>query len=77
MNNNFNIKRFINTFVWTLEASKKELITSVVSLFFVFSLVLTLGSTTHVFNNIEFASGFCTGIFFVYVGTPPEDSLST
>lgn len=67
MNNNFNIKRFINTFVWTLEASKKELITSVVSLFFVFSLVLTLGSTTHVFNNIEFASGFCTGIFFVYV----------
>ena len=30
MNNNFNIKRFINTFVWTLEASKKELITSVV-----------------------------------------------
>lgn len=67
MNNNFNIKRFFNTFVWTLEASKKELITSVVSLFFVFALVLTLGSTTHVFNNIEFASGFCTGIFFVYV----------
>ena len=67
MNNNFNIKRFINTFVWTLEASKKELITSVVSLFFVFSLVLTLGSTTTFFNNIEFASGFCTGLFFVYI----------
>ena len=67
MNNNFNIKRFINTFVWTLEASKKELITSVVSLFFVFALVLTLGSTTTFFNNIEFASGFCTGLFFVYI----------
>lgn len=67
MNNNFNIKRFINTFIWTLEASKKELITSVVSLFFVFALVLTLGSTTTFFNNIEFASGFCTGLFFVYI----------
>lgn len=67
MNNNFNIKRFFNTFVWTLEASKKELITSVVSLFFVFALVLTLGSTTTFFNNIEFASGFCTGLFFVYI----------
>ena len=67
MNNNFNIKRFINTFVWTLEASKKELITSVVSLYFVFALVLTLGSTTTFFNNIEFASGFCTGLFFVYI----------
>ncbi|MGN1375553.1 MAG: hypothetical protein ACI4V5_03250 [Prevotella sp.] len=67
MENNFNINRFLHTFIWTLETSKKELITSVVSLFFVFALILTLGSTTNFFNNIEFASGFCTGLFFVYV----------
>ena len=63
----FNIKRFWLTMKWMMATSRKEYITAVSSIFFVFTLVFCAFTLTAGNQSIEYVAGFCGGLLSVFI----------
>ena len=65
----FNIKRFWQTMKWMMASSRKEYITAVSSIFFVFTLVFCAFTFTFTgeAKSLEYVAGFCSGLLSVFV----------